>query len=62
MKINELRGLDKEELKRKLLSLKQELSKLNYQRRSGRVEKPHLFCKTRKDIARILTLLHSEEK
>lgn len=59
MKAIELRGLDKEELKQKLLSLKQELSKLNYQRRSGRVEKPHLFSKIKRDIARINTVLNA---
>ena len=57
MKASELRGLDKEELKQKLVSLRQEMSKLNYQRHSGRVEKPHLFSKVKKDIARINTVL-----
>lgn len=58
MKITELRNLDKTELHVKEKSLKSELFKLNYQRKFGRVEKPHQFKQLRKDIARIQTLLN----
>lgn len=57
MKIKELRNLTKEELINKEKTLRQELFKLNLQRYSGRVEKPHMFKIVRKDIARIQTLL-----
>jgi len=57
MKIKELRNLSQEELLQKEKALKAELSKLNMQRYSGRVEKPHMFPYVKKDIARIHTLL-----
>jgi large subunit ribosomal protein L29 len=60
MKIQELRSLSKEELAEKEKALKEELFKLNLQRYSGRVEKPHSFSLIRKDIARIQTLLHEK--
>lgn len=60
MKIAELKALAPEELTQKLVSLKQELSKLNYQLRCGRVEKPHLFRQFKKDIARIKTIIREK--
>lgn len=62
MKAQELRNLSKEELLQKEKGLKEELFKLNQQRYSGRVEKPHLFSLVKKDIARIQTILHGKEK
>ncbi|MFH1458245.1 MAG: 50S ribosomal protein L29 [Candidatus Omnitrophota bacterium] len=61
MKIKELRSLSKEELREKEKSLKEHLFKLNAQRYGGRVEKPHEFRVTRKDIARIKTLLNEKK-
>jgi len=60
-KTRDLRNLSEEELKSKESSLYQELFKLNQQRYSGRVEKPHLFQQIRKDIARIKTILREKE-
>ncbi len=57
MKLQDLRGLSKDELQLKEKALKEELFKLNAQRYSGRVEKPHMFSLIKKDIARIKTLL-----
>jgi len=57
MKTKELRNLSPEELLEKEKTLKEELAKLNLQRYSGRVEKPHLFSLVKKDIARIETIL-----
>lgn len=62
MKIQELRNLSKEELLQKEKTLKEELFKLNIQRYSGRVEKPHLFSLVKKDIARINTLLNEKKE
>ncbi|MCG8430300.1 MAG: 50S ribosomal protein L29 [Candidatus Omnitrophica bacterium] len=62
MKIQELRNLSREELLLKEKSLKEELFKLNAQRYTGRVEKPHLFSVYKRDIARIQTLLAGLEK
>ena len=60
MKAKDLRNLSKEELTAKEKSLKEQLFKLNQQRYADRVEKPHLFKITRKDIARIKTIARSK--
>jgi len=60
-KLQELRGITKEELLLKEKGLKEELAKLNVQRYSGRVDKPHMFLSVRKDIARIRTLLNEKK-
>jgi len=57
VKTKELRALSKEELLEKEKALREELFKLNLQRYSGRVEKPHMFSYVKKDIARIQTIL-----
>lgn len=56
----ELKNLSKAELLEKEKSLKQELFKLNAQRYSGRVDKPHMFSLVKKDIARIETILNKK--
>ena len=56
-KDKDLHNLSEEELKGKINSLYQDLFKLNQQRYSGRVEKPHMFKQTRKGIARMKTIL-----
>lgn len=61
MKTKELRDLSPEDLTQKEKTFKEELFKLNYQRRFGRVEKPHRFKQLKKDIARIKTLLKEKE-
>lgn len=60
MKIEELRNLSQEELLQKEKSLRDELFKLNEQRYSGRVEKPHMFSLVKRDIARIQTILNEK--
>lgn len=60
MKVQELRNLSKEELLQKEKALKEELFKLNIQRYSGRVDKPHMFSLVKKDITRIQTILHEK--
>ena len=62
MKLAELKALTKEELLVKEKSLKEELSKLNWQRYGGRVEKPHMFSQVKKEIARIKTLLNQKKE
>ena len=57
MKFKELTNLSAQELIEKEKNLKEQLYKLNYQRYSGRVEKPHSFTMLRKDIARIKTAI-----
>ncbi len=57
MKVQELRNLTSKELEEKLLDLKKSLLELNYQRKTQTLQKPHLIRATRKDIARVLTIL-----
>jgi len=54
--------MSKDELLAKYKSLKEELYKLNLQRYSGRVEKPHLFGLIKRDIARIQTILNQKKE
>jgi len=58
MKPQELRSLSRDELLQKEKALKEQLFKLNLQRYSGRVEKPHMFSLIKKDMARIKTILN----
>ena len=62
MKAKELRNLPQEELLQKEKSLFEELSKLNTQRYTGNVEKPHKFALIKKDIARIRTILNDKKE
>ncbi|MFH1768311.1 MAG: 50S ribosomal protein L29 [Candidatus Omnitrophota bacterium] len=57
MKVKELRDLTKQELLANLSTLRKKLMELNFQRKTQRVEKPHLFKQVRKDIARTLTFI-----
>lgn len=57
MKYKELRDLSEQELKEKEKSIKEQLYKLNYERYTGRVGKPHIFARLRADVARIKTAL-----
>ncbi len=61
MKPLELKDLSKEELLVKEKALYDELSKLNIQRYTGSVEKPHKFALIKKDIARIRTILNQKK-
>lgn len=61
MKPQELKDLSETELIEKEKALTAELSKLNLQRYTGRVEKPHRFALIKKDIARIRTFLNQKK-
>jgi len=61
-KIEEMRNLAKEELHLKLKAFKEELFKLNAQRYSGRVEKPHMISSVKRNIARVMTLLNEKKE
>ena len=61
-KARDLKNLSENELVNKQESLYQELYKLNQQRYAGRVDKPHLFKKTKKEIARIKTILNEKRE
>ena len=61
MKPEDLRMLSEEELIVKEKALYEELSKLNIQRYTGNVEKPHKFALIKQDIARIRTILKEKK-
>ncbi|MFH1778755.1 MAG: 50S ribosomal protein L29 [Candidatus Omnitrophota bacterium] len=61
LKPHELRDLSVDELKTKYNALLQELFNLRQQARTGKLEKPDKIWQTRKDIARILTVLKEKE-
>lgn len=61
MKADALRELSSEELIRKEKAFKKELFDLNYQRKTGNVEKPGRFRAVKRDIARILTILRERD-
>ncbi len=60
-KIEELRAAGRDDLLAKEKNLKEELFKLNAQRYSGRVDKPHMFSQVKRDIARIKTILNEKK-
>ncbi|MEW5914288.1 MAG: 50S ribosomal protein L29 [Thermodesulfobacteriota bacterium] len=60
MKAAELRDLSPEELAQKLAALRQELFNLKFQNATGQLENPMRVRETRKDIARVLTLLNEQ--
>ncbi|NQT90974.1 MAG: 50S ribosomal protein L29 [Candidatus Omnitrophica bacterium] len=57
MKPQDLRNMTKQELDHKILTLKEELSKLLFQKNTGRLEKPARISQIKKEIARIKTIL-----
>jgi len=61
-KIKELRGLGKDELRKRLTDLKSELIKLDAQVATGTIPKnPATIRNTRKAMASILMILHQKE-
>lgn len=61
MKASELRKLSSEELKEKVLELKKKLFNLRFQNKIGSLSKNSEIKETKKDIARILTILKERE-
>jgi large subunit ribosomal protein L29 len=62
MKVKELRDLSDQDIIQKKNELKQQLYNLNYDRRMGRVEKPHMFRIIKRDIAKIETILNERKR
>ncbi len=61
MKANELRNKSGEELESMLESLKSELFNLRFQLAINQLENPHKIKETKKEIARVMTII-SEKK
>lgn len=61
LRSRDLRGLDREELEVKLRELKEELFNVRFQHATGQLENPMKIKETRRDIARVYTLITEEE-
>ena len=61
MKASELRNKSGEELEAMLKDLKTELFNLRFQHAINQLENPHKIADTKKDIARVMTII-SEKK
>jgi len=61
MRIQELRDLTDDELQHRLHELKRKLLNLRFQLASGQLQNTAEIGKTKRDIARVLTLLRERE-
>ena len=61
MKVKDLRALTDDELKQKEVSFKHDLLNFRFKARSGTLEKPSQIGQTKKDIAKIETILRERE-
>ena len=60
MDTKELRGLTDAELAEKVQQLKQELFNLRFQLATGRIENPMRIRQSRRDLARVQTILREQ--
>jgi large subunit ribosomal protein L29 len=60
MKSEEIRALSSEEMERKLTELKHELFNLRFQHEVGQLENPSKMKQSKRDIARIKTVLNEK--
>ena len=60
MKAIEIRKMTAEELEAKLKELKSELFNLRFQHAVNQLENPHRIADVKKDIARVMTILHEK--
>ena len=61
MKASEIKALSSEELLRKVDDLKQELFNLRFQHETGQLENPQKMKQTKRDIARVKTIIKQFE-
>ncbi len=61
MKAAELRKMKREELIKKAEELKMELLRLRFRNKIEKLKNPNIIRQTRRDIARILTILREKE-
>ena len=58
MKASEIRNMSVEELEKELAELKEELFNLRFKHAINQLPNPHKIADVRKDIARVMTILH----
>ena len=59
MKPREIRDMTADEMQRKVVDLQQELFNLRFQHEIGQLENRARLRQTKRDIARLLTILHN---
>ena len=57
LKAKDIRNMTPAEIDNKIITLREELFKLRFEQKTGRVEKPHRIGQARCEIARCLTVL-----
>jgi len=57
VKITDIRSMSETELEQKVKDLKEELFNLRFQLSINQLENPHKIQETKKDIARVMTVL-----
>ena len=62
MKAKELREIDQQELTEKESSLRQEIFNLRFQKATGQLANTAIIGKTRKELAKIKTILNEKKK
>ena len=61
MKANELKAMSNTELEAKVSELKAELFNLRFQLATGQLQNTTVIAKTKRDIARCMTILREQE-
>ena len=61
MKMSDVKGLSKDQLKDEILKLKKEQLNLRFQRASGQLEKPSRIRELRRDVARLKTVQSAQK-
>ena len=61
MKASEIRDMNVDEMEQKLSDLKEELFNLRFQHEIGQLENPQRMKETKRDIARIKTIIREVE-
>ncbi len=61
MKTTELRAMTSEQLNEKLKELKGELFNLRFQHAIKQLDNTHKIVEVKRDIARVMTILHEKE-
>ena len=61
MKINDIRNLSDEDIKKEIESAKEELFNLRFSQATGNLEKPSRIRDLRHDVARLNTVLRERE-
>ena len=60
MKVSEIREMTSEQLDAKLAELKNELFRLRFQNAINQLDNPHKIAEVKRDIARVMTVLHEK--